>query len=76
MFGSSVSLFISLFATFWPVFKGSLCTLTGRSSEKVACRWSTIDRNDLEARNMLVLTQGCLTLLPIGNEIVSVNSYW
>ena len=62
VFGLSVSLFVSLSTTFGPVdtfrlfFKDSLYAQQVDPVIKVTCRWSTIDRNGLEAGKMLVLT--------------------
>ena len=39
--------------------------LTGRSSEKVASRWSSTDRSGLEARITNVVTRGRMYLLKV-----------
>ena len=61
----SVCLFVCQFVHhFWAclrvqvAFKGSLSTQQVDQVMKVPCRWSTIDINGLEAKKMIVLTQG------------------
>ena len=64
VFGVSVCLlFVCLFNNFWAVctfrdFQGLIVHQAVVRVKKVACGWSTIDRNGLEARKTLVLTRG------------------
>ena len=62
MFGLSVCLFVCLFVHHFlaclrvqGILEGSSRALQVDHVKKVVCRWSTIDRNGLEARKMLVL---------------------
>ena len=65
VFGLSVNLFVSLFVRHFfacsrvqDKFKSCLYSKQVDQVKKVACRWSKIDRYDLEARKTLVLTRG------------------
>ena len=50
MFGLSASLFVCPLLLGLDVFKGSLYTKQVVKVKKIACRWSMIDRNGLEAK--------------------------
>ena len=50
VFGLSVSLFVCPLLLGLDVFKGSLYTKQVVKVKKIACRWSMIDRNGLEAK--------------------------
>ena len=63
VFGLSVSLFACLFVHHFlaclriqGILKGPLHTQQVDQVEKVACRWSAIEKNGIEVRKMLVLT--------------------
>ena len=69
VFGLSVSLSVCLFVCPFVhhflaclrvqgILKDSLNTQQVDQVEKVACRWSAIEKNGLEARKTLVLTRG------------------
>ena len=67
VFGLSVSLFVCLFVRLSTTFglfvrsrhsQGLFITQQVDQVEKVAYRWSAIEKNGLEARKILVLTRG------------------
>ena len=47
-----------LFASFFVCLAATFKHLKGRSGEKVAFRWSTVDSNGFKAIRTLVLTRG------------------
>ena len=65
-----ISSFSSLSTTFWPVcaFKDPLYIQQLDQVEKVACRWSAIEKNGFEARKLLVFDTSLVVAFKHNNK--------